>query len=226
MRGRDPLGVECTHWLEESDVQRDLGVLVDKDLSFKNHVAHATAKANKVLGVIRRSFDHLTPETFVSLYKSLVRPVIEYGHSVWQPRHKTLRTDIEDVQRRATRLIGSLKQLSYPERLASLRLPSLEHRRTRGDMIDVYKYVHGIYDTDRPMLHLFQGRDTRGNTLKLAKGHCRLSLRAGYFSQRVVTVWNGLPDSVVTAPSVNAFKNRLDTHWKSLPTLYDPACHH
>ncbi|XP_076454798.1 uncharacterized protein LOC143289637 [Babylonia areolata] len=111
-------------------------------------------------------------------HRRLVAKVKAHGIS-GKPRHKTLRTDIEDVQRRATHLIGSLKQLSYPERLASLRLPSLEHRRTRGDMIDVYKYVHGIYDTDRPMLHLFQGRDTRGNTLKLAKGHCRLSLRAG-----------------------------------------------
>ena len=92
-------------------------------------------------------------------------------------------------------------------------------------MIDVYKYINRVYDTDRPELHLFQGRDTRGNSLKLAKGHCRLNLRAGYFSQRVVRVWNSLPDSVVTAPSVNAFKNRLDAHWKSLSTLYDPECY-
>ncbi|XP_076441119.1 uncharacterized protein LOC143280368 [Babylonia areolata] len=171
MKGRDPQGVECTPWLKESDVERDLGVLVDKDLSFKNHVGHTTAKANRTLGIFRGTFDHLTPKTFVSLYKSLVRPALEYSHSVWQPRHRTLCTDLEDVQRQATRLIGSLKELPYPEHLASLKLPSLKHRRKRGDMIDVYKYVHRIYDTDRPVLHLFQGRDTRWNSLKLAKGH-------------------------------------------------------
>ncbi|XP_018018629.1 uncharacterized protein LOC108675150 [Hyalella azteca] len=113
-------------------------------------------------------------------------------------------------QRRATKLIASLKDKPYPERLASLGLPSLEHRRLRGDMIDVSKYVHGTYEADRLQLHLIDSRDTRGNSLKLAKGRCRLNVRAGYFSYRVVSIWNSLPDSVVTAPSINAFKIRLD----------------
>ena len=147
MKGKDPQGVECLHPLSESDFEKDLGVLVDKDLNFKNHVAYITANANKILGVIRRTFDHLTPETFISLYKSLVRPTLEYGHSVWQPRHKTLCADIEDVQRRATRLIGSFEEHSYPDRLRALKLPSLEHRRTRGDMIDTYKNMSTGYMT-------------------------------------------------------------------------------
>jgi hypothetical protein len=212
--------------LRESEAEKDLGVMVDKDLSFKSHVAQATAKATKIVGIIRRTFDFLTPEVFVQLYKSLVRPVLEYGHSVWQPRHKNLCIELEDVQRRATKLIGSLKDKPYPERLAELNLPSLEHRRARGDLIDVYKYVHGLYDTDRPQLQLHEGRDTRGNSLKLAKGRCRLNIRASFFSVRIVSTWNSLPDSIVTAPSVNAFKNRLDKFWANLPSRYDPECYH
>ncbi|XP_018024129.1 uncharacterized protein LOC108679901 [Hyalella azteca] len=152
--------------------------------------------------------------------------MLEYGHSVWQPRHKTLCSDLEDVQRRATKLIASLKDKPYPERLTSLGLPSLEHRRPRGDMIDAFKYVHGAYEADRPQLHLHDGRDTRGNSLKLAKGRCRLNVRAGYFSYRVVSIWNSLPDSVVTAPSINAFKIRLDKHWATRIEQYDPECCH
>jgi hypothetical protein len=125
MIGRNEQREECTIELKESEVERDLGVMVDNGLSFKNHVAQATAKANKIVGIIRRTFDYLTPETFVQLYKSLVRPVLEYGHSVWQPRHKTLCIEVEDVQPRATKLIGVLKDKSYPERLAALKLPSL-----------------------------------------------------------------------------------------------------
>jgi hypothetical protein len=225
MKGRNEQGEECTIELKESEVERDLGVMVDNGLSFKKHVAQATAKANKIVGIIRRTFDYLTPETFVQLYKSLVRPVLEYGHSVWQPRHKTLCIEVEDVQRRATKLIGVLKDKTYPERLAALKLPSLEHRRARGDLIDAYKYVHNIYDTDRPQLQLHDGRDTRGNSLKLAKGRCRLDVRASFFSQRVVSSWNSLPDSIVTAPTVNAFKNRLDKHWANLPTRFNPECY-
>ncbi|KAA0198864.1 hypothetical protein HAZT_HAZT001690 [Hyalella azteca] len=86
--------------------------------------------------------------------------LLEYAHSVWQLQHKTLCADLEDVQRRATKLIASLKDKPYQERLVAFSLPSLEHCRLRGDMIDVFKYVHGAYDADRPKLHPHYGRDT------------------------------------------------------------------
>jgi hypothetical protein len=225
MEGKDSNGDKCTHALSVTTSERDLGVIVDSKLTFKDHVAQATAKANRTLGVIRRSFDYLNEATFVQLYKSLVRPILEYGHSVWQPHQKGLQSDVEDVQRRATKLIASLKNKPYPERLAALELPSLEHRRMRGDMIDLYKYMHGIYKTSRPQFERHSGRETRGNSLKLAKHHCRLTVRSNFFSERVVSTWNNLPDSVVQAPTINAFKNRLDAHWASLPTIHSPLCY-
>ena len=146
---------------------KDLGVLVDDQLTFKEHIATATAKANRVLGVIRRSFQHLEIDTFIDLYKSMVRPILEYGHSVWQPHLRGLRRDLEDVQRRATRIVANLRQLTYPQRLEALQLPSLEHRRRRGDMIDTYKYMQGIYDTKAPRLKPATYGETRGNSRKL-----------------------------------------------------------
>eukprot|EP00745_Piridium_sociabile_P043063 TRINITY_DN87471_c0_g3_i3.p1 TRINITY_DN87471_c0_g3~~TRINITY_DN87471_c0_g3_i3.p1 ORF type:complete len:950 (+),score=231.72 TRINITY_DN87471_c0_g3_i3:692-3541(+) len=226
MKGHDAQGKQTVVELAESEVEKDLGVLIDKGLTFKNHINQASAKANRVLGVIRRSFDFLTPAVFIQLYKSLVRPILEYGHTAWQPRHKTLCSELEDVQRRATKLIAPLKEKPYPERLAALNLPSLEHRRLRGDMIDMYKYTHGMYLTSRPQFNYFQGRDTRGHSLKLERSHCRLNIRSNFFVQRGTTTWNSLPNSVVTAPSVNAFKNRLDAHWKKLPAKFDPDCYH
>ena len=73
-----------------------------------------------------------------------MRPVLEYGHSVWQPHQKTLCKDIEDMQRRATKLLSTLQERPYPERIAALKLPSLEHCQKRGDMIDPYKYMQGF----------------------------------------------------------------------------------
>jgi hypothetical protein len=93
--------------LQESEVEKDLGVFVDNGLNFKEHVAKCTTKANQVVGVIRRSFDFLTEKLFVQLYKSLVRPILEYGHTAWQPCNKSLCSDVEDVQRRATKLLSS-----------------------------------------------------------------------------------------------------------------------
>ncbi|KAL8625775.1 hypothetical protein ACOMHN_012367 [Nucella lapillus] len=213
------------HVLTTSKAEKDLGVVVDSQLTFKDHISQATAKANRILGVIRRSFDHLTEHTFIQLYKALVRPVLEYGHSVWQPSQKTLQQEIEDFQRRATKLIGKLKEKPYPERLSILKLPSLEHRRCRGDMIDLYKYTTGIYDTSRPNFELHNGRDTRGHSKKLEKNRSRLVVRSNFFSERVVSVWNSLPESAVSAPSVNAFKNRIDAHWANHPAHYNPECY-
>ena len=213
------------HALAASKAEKDLGVIVDSQLTFKDHISQSTTKANKILGVIRRSFDHLTNDTFVQLYKALVRPILEYGHSVWQPALKSLQKDIEDVQRRATKLISSLKDKPYQERLATLKLPSLEHRRRRGDMIDLFKYVSNIYDTSRPNFIRNVDVRTRGHSRKLMKNRSRLLVRSNFFSERVISVWNNLPESVVAAPSVNAFKNRLDAHWANHPALYNPECY-
>ena len=91
-------------------------------------------------------------------------------------------------------------------------------------MIDTYKYVNGIYKTTSPRLEPYSGPELRGHSKKLAKNQVRLNLRGSFFAERVVSTWNSLPDSVVTAPSTNAFKNRLDKYWATLPILYNPDC--
>ena len=225
MKEMDNKGDIKRHRLAETEAERDLGVTIDNKLSFKNHIAQATAKANSRLGVIRRSFDFLTEKTFVQLYKSMVRPILEYAQSVWQPQQKMLRQDLEDVQRRATKMIAKIKEKPYNERLEALKLPSLEHRRKRGDMIEVFKYTSGINKTERPALNLHSGRVTRGHCKKLSKERCLKEIRRKSFPIRVVSTWNDLPEHVVTAPTVNAFKNRLDKHWRHLPTMYNPDCY-
>ena len=210
--------------LSETTSEKDLGVWVDNTLYFRNHVAQITGKANKVIGIIRRSFDYLNEPMFIQLYKALVRPLLEYGHCVWQPLHKTLCSNVEDVQRRATKLLGSLRDKTYQERLKTLRLPTLEHRRLRGDMIELYKYIHGFYHVQSPRLLLSSGRTVRGHSLKLQKNRYRLDIRGNFFGNRTVNTWNSLPEKVVTAPTVDTFKSRLDQHWKDLPSLYDPDC--
>ena len=226
MKKRNSNGDYSTIPLEESEYEKDLGVYIDNSLNFKEHVHRTTARANKIMGVIRRTFDYLTEETFVLLFKSLVRPILEYGNCAWQPCSKLLCQEIENVQRRSTKLLASIKNLSYPERLAKLNLPSLEHRRKRGDQIELYKYIHGLYKCESPVFEINNSRRTRGHSLRIDKGHHRLKLRGNFFTVRAITIWNELPEEVVTAPSVNAFKSRLDKHWKNLNTLFDPDCYH
>lgn len=225
MSGINEMGETTDLVLAECEFEKDLGVYIDNSLCFRQHVATSTTKANRMMGIIRRSFDFLTVSMFLYLFKALVRPVLEYGHSVWQPHHKMLCQEVENVQRRATKLLPCLQNKSYSERLATLDLPCLEHRRKRGDMIDTYKFLHKIYTATSPHLALSKPSVTRGNSLKLTKAHHRLNVRGNFFSARVVNLWNSLPDAVVTAPDVNSFKIKLDTFWYNLPSKFNPECY-
>ena len=112
---------------------------------------------------------------------------------------------------RATKIIQGLGGYSYDDRLKLLDLPSLVYRRYRGDAIEVYKYLRGVYKVDSSsLLPLSTETRTRGHGFKLLKRQCRSHLRSNFFSMRVVNVWNSLPEDVVTAPSLNTYKGRLD----------------
>ena len=117
---------------------KDLGVQFDSKLTFDGHIQEKINKAYSVLGIIKRNFIYVDKSTFILLYKAMVRPHIEYAHSVWNPFFKGNIDNIEKVQKRATKLVISLKHLRYKERLEQLKLPTLKYRRARGDMIEVW----------------------------------------------------------------------------------------
>ena len=196
--------------LEETTEEKDLGVTIDYELKFDIHIEGQVNKANSKLGLIRRSFDALDAETFVMLYKTLVRPHLEYCNAITYPLYERQAKLLEGVQRRATKLIPNLKEMNYNERLKVLKLPSLQYRRVRGDIIEAYKYLHKIYDVSPCPLTLDDNPvSTRGNSLKLKKTRCNKSVTQKFFTHRVVDPWNGLPDHVVLAPTLNTLKNRL-----------------
>ena len=154
--------------LEHVNEAKDLGVLVDTHLNFESHIHTKVNKANSILGIIRRGYIHLDTEILVILYTAIVRPHLEFANTIWHPYLKKHINSIESVQRRATKLISSLKDLPYCERLQRLQLPSLSFRRLRGDMIETYKILHGVYDTKVcSFLNLHTNHITRGNNLKL-----------------------------------------------------------
>ena len=159
------------------------------------------------MAVIRRSFTTLNQYNFVPL--ALFRSHLDYANRKTKMASK--------MCRRATKQLPGMKNISYEERLQRLKLHTLAYRRTRGDMIEVYKLLHGKYDSDESnIVKLHKDSDTRegtrGHSLKLFIERACTNVRKESFSLRVTRLWSDLPEVVVTALSVYSFKNRLDRH--------------
>ena len=218
-------GEELEHVFEE----KDLGVIVDMELSFEEHISTKIKKANGIMGLIRRTFSYLDCDMFKRLYTTFVRPHLEYAQSAWSPHLRKYIKQLDNVQIRATKLVDGMKHLDYFERLQKLDLPTLLHRRQRGDMIQVWKHFRS-YDTStlsanfkhnpRPnRRHGFQiiwNKPTDGTS----------GLQANSFYFRTAAIWNNLPEKVVNAININTFKSRLDKAWIDHPTKFTIETQH
>jgi len=198
--------------LESVQSEKDLGVIVDKDLSFEEHINEVVKRANKISGLLKRTIVNKNKSIMAPLFKALVRPILEYGNAIWSPRLKKHTVSIENVQRHFTKCIVGIGGLSYEDRLRSLHLPSLEYRRLRGDLIEAFKILHHIYDvkTTQGLLTKSETTLTRGHDLRLIKKSVRTSCFQHFFTNRIINTWNSLPQETVSVGTVNAFKNGID----------------
>ena len=199
--------------LGETELEKDLGVWIDNNLAFTQHCEKQITKANRILGMIRRSYSFLEEDSVKRLYTSLVRPILEYGYPAWSPQYRKDCELLENVQRRATKLAPALKDLSYEDRLRSLDLPSLYYRRARGDVIQIYKHVKELYNIQAQYIKI-DLHETRGHKFRLRKDRVAKKVRQNFLTERAANTWNRLPPEVVEAPSLNSFKARIDKLWK------------
>ena len=199
--------------LESVQHIKDLGITVASNLKFSQQCKHAAGKANRMLGFINRNFSFKNKEIILPLYTSLVRPHLEYAVQFWSPHHAKDIAKLEAVQRRATKLIPSLRNKPYEERLARLNLFSLEKRRLRGKIIECFKIIKGFTNVDASKLFSIDNSTrTRNNGIKLRRRQVQLDSTKFFFTNDVVGEWNKLPPSVVQCDTINSFKNKLDHH--------------
>ena len=173
--------------LKEVEEEKDLGVIIDSNLNFRKHCEKVTSTANRLLGILRRNFTYINITNFNYLYKGLIRPIIEYAAQVYNPIFQREVTLLENIQRRATKMVIGFKEKSYKERLEMLKLPTLIYRRARGDLIQVYKYIHNINKCPEGMLNLAGVGGTRGHSLKLKKTKVKLNIRDHFFHRKSST---------------------------------------
>ena len=197
--------------LKNTVEERDLGVYVDNEMKFHLHTAKVLKRCKSVLAIIKRTFTHVNKRIITKLYKALIRPVLEYGNSVWGPFYKGDQMMLEKLQRRVTKMVPELRQLPYPERLKQLNIPTLKYRRTRGDLITLYKMTTGRLKIRCGLDFIDRSQHrTRGHSKRLRKILVKKQVRRNHWLIRAVNNWNCLPETVVTADTINSFKNQLD----------------
>ena len=197
--------------LKKSNVERDLGVIFSTDLKWKNQIINCTSTANKTLGYIKRSFVNLDVKSTRTLYTAFIRPLIEFAGSIWSPSLKSDIHALEKIQHRATKLVPSISKKSYEERLKIFNLTTLEKRRIRGDLIQIFKIKLGLEKVD--LINEFSYRsniNTRGNIYKYERELSKFDARHNFLLNRSANVWNTLPNEIVQTTNLNTFKNLLD----------------
>lgn len=190
----------------------DLGVSLDDRLSFSPHVSKIVAKASCRAKLILKCFRSRDSQLLVRAFCTFVRPLLEFSSIIWSPYTVIEINRIESVQRSFTKAVKNLRFSTYKERLVNLCLDSLQCRRVKADLVFCYKLIHGLVDiTSAKFITLSCNTHLRGNQFKLVKPRFTSVRDANFFVNRVINIWNCLPDSIVTAESVSCFKRRLNS---------------
>ena len=190
--------------------EKDIGFWIRDDLSTTTHVHKAKCKALAEISRIRRNFSYIDKRAFCTLYNQRIRPHLDHGMTACPPGSAADRKVLEAVQSKATAMVFGLRGMNSEERRKNLGLMSLEQRRERGDMIEVFKILNGHTRIDPGQF--WEVRDAR-NGARLVKSRAvnGKKQRRDFFSYRVVQKWNLLPAKLKMAPSLDCFKSRLDS---------------
>ena len=188
----------------------DLGVTVDDDLKFHGQARSAARKAGGVAHNFLRATLCREPDFMIHVLRTHIRPVLEYASVVWNTGFVEDTKRLEAVQRLWTRHVKDLKDKTYEERLTSLNLYSIKGRLLRADLIKCWKIFRGCCPIQPADLwDVATNQRTRGNMFKIKTRRCQLDTRARFFSERVVSEWNSLPNQVVSSVSIAEFKTSL-----------------
>ena len=205
--------------LEKSEDVKDLGVTLSENSTFTTHINNIISSAKRFASWTLRTFKSRSKEVVLLLYKTYVRPRLEYSCAVWSPHLVKDIVSIESVQRSVTAKIDNLQQYNYWERLQELNLYSLQRRRERYQIIHMFKiFNHTIpnelgfefYETSR------EGTKCRRPKLNL-KNRRISTLKDNFFSSVGPALFNSIPGSIKSANSLAIFKNRLDKYLKLIP---------
>jgi hypothetical protein len=196
--------------LEEVEEERDIGVTVSNTLKPSKQCAKAAATARAVLGQITRAFHFRDRVTFVKLYKTYVRPHLEFCTPAWAPWTQADKDCLEKVQIKMVSMISGLQSDNYFGKLAEIGLDTLQERRHIADMVQMNKMAHSVGDFGfselfDPVQNL-QATRAVADPLNVKPRPANLELRRGFFSYRAAMDWNKIPANIKNLTVAGSFK--------------------
>ncbi len=186
---------------------------MDNTLSYKAHIQKIVNEAMRRYGWMARNLVTRDHVTVIRIYKTIVRPILEYASSVWSPHRVAQSSHLERVQRKVTKLV--LKHLSYQERLKKLKLPTLKWRRQYLDLLKTHQLIHGDQELRKEQITLSSEVTTptlRRHRLTIYKISCHTGVYQQHLVNRIIEKWNSLPHELLDVQSYCAFKKRLKAY--------------
>ena len=191
--------------LENVESIKYLGVTITSDLRWNTHVSNVCTKANRTLGFLRRNLHSCPQEVKEAAYKGLVRPVLDYDSSVWDPPGVVLQEELESVQKRAARFVtgnydyetGSMTGI-----LGQLKWESLKKRRKDNRLILLYKGLKGKASVPTDDLIPKTRRCRNQHSMAFQTPIANTDVYKGSFFPQTIRDWNALPDSLISSAEV------------------------
>ena len=196
---------------------KDLGIYVSKDLKWELHINRIVQQASFVSYRIIKSFRSKNIWILLKLYKTYVRPKLEYNTPVWSPYLLKDINAVENVQKRFTKIICrrcNIPSSSYSERLTKLNLLSLKSRRIRFDLITMFKIINNMSDLNFDSFfeikyYPYSLRNRSSQILPIQ--HFNDNIWKGSFFERAPRYWNKLSQDVTNTDSLGLFKTKLNS---------------
>jgi hypothetical protein len=199
------------HTLESVDEETDIGVRMSKSLKPGAQCLKAAKTAHSVLAQITRAFHYRDRHTFMRLYKTYVRPHLEFATPAWAPWGEMDIECLEKVQKKAVGMVSGLASHIYEQRLAELGMETLAERRHQADMLQMHKILHKS-DKVKSDGWFAMARDGERATRATADPFNvripapRLEVRRHFFTQRAPESWNRVPPALKSAATAKAFR--------------------
>ena len=207
--------------IKPKETIKDLGVLISRDLSFKEHIDDVVQSSKIMSGMLLRTFETREERLMVTMFKSHIRSKLEYGSLVWNPSKKEDIDKLEGIQRNFTSKIRGMEKLDYHQRLERLKLYSLERRRERFLIINAWQQIE---EEKRNILNLETRPDERKRCIRSTTiphniGGKTKTLLHWSTARQMERLFNSIPYDLQRKTGIKKedFKKELDKWLQKIP---------